>query len=290
MLHNWCVVVHAQGQMHHKQRRMLHTKDFAQHNEERLRHAEILEPHNEGPVVHNEDRIVHNTDFTPHKTELLQYNDAWVVHETMSAPRPENQKPRFLSFQPRFSGRIVLSFSFRLLQCASPPHNTSAQPHVSPPFVHAPERTVRMDVRVSPAFCGIDPARPLVNKYPLHSALAGMIHSVFPDARSAFALELAWIRGQEPAAVGAPCGAAGGGGSTRRAARTMRAVFRRCMDAPSKNSVDARGPGAHGCAQGVSTGASFWFRHSDSGHPALRPSGRLRRSRRSCGAVDKEER
>jgi hypothetical protein len=45
--------------------------------------------------------------------------------------------------------------------------------------------------------------------------------------------------------------------STRRAMRTMRIVFRWHMDVPSKNSVAAREPFAHGCAKGAELGASF---------------------------------
>jgi hypothetical protein len=74
--------------------------------------------------------------------------------------------------------------------------------------------------------------------------------------------------------------------STRRAACTMHAVFRRCMDAPPKNSATARGPAAQDARRARSPGALLWATFLDYGHPALRPSGRLRRSRRSCGAAD----
>lgn len=47
---------------------------------------------------------------------------------------------------------------------------------------------------------------------------------------------------------------------------------------------EGRMPGARK-ARGVFSLVTF----SDSGHPALRPAGRLRRSRSSCGAVDKQE-
>jgi hypothetical protein len=54
-----------------------------------------------------------------------------------------------------------------------------------------------------------------------------------------------------------PLRSGGRGRSTRRAARTMRAVFRWHKDVPSKNSVAAREPFAHGCAKGAELGVPF---------------------------------
>ena len=86
----------------------------------------------------------------------------------------------------------------------------------------------------------------------------------------------------------------------------MHIVFRQCMDALSKNSVAARGPGAQslpprrrgmcgrrGAGVHFFLVPSFLLRASPAfagAGSALRPSGRLRRSRRSIGAVGKQER
>jgi hypothetical protein len=46
--------------------------------------------------------------------------------------------------------------------------------------------------------------------------------------------------------------------STRRAVCRMHAVFRRCMDAPPKNSAAARGPGGHDARKALRRAPSLW--------------------------------
>jgi hypothetical protein len=86
-----------------------------------------------------------------------------------------------------------------------------------------------------------------------------------------------------------PCEAALGGGSARRVADRMSDIVSSAHGcAVETTRHPARTPGT-GMCRGRFAGVSFLLvTFLDSGHPALRPSGRLRRSRRSCGAVDKQ--
>jgi hypothetical protein len=65
-----------------------------------------------------------------------------------------------------------------------------------------------------------------------------------------------------------------------------RPSFRRHTDVPSKRPAMPRGPVGQDVRRALRRAPLFWLPFLDSGHPALSPSGRLRRSRRSCGAVD----
>src|SRR5574337_675841 len=61
----------------------------------------------------------------------------------------------------------------------------------------------------------------------------------------------------------------------------VEATRERLPDARSKSPAPTHGLAAHGWAASAKRGGLLFY----SGLPALRPSGRLRRSRRSCGAV-----